>query len=231
MAIADLGERDYGATVIAGRDRLVRSMAGMSGPRGTVPVAGEGWAMRERFARWALCGIAVAVFACLVGVSFGPVGSAEAKTGSAEVKKITGQVEVQRKGEAQWSPVAVGAKLVEGDSIRAWGGASARMDLPDGSTIFLAENSRVVVGKLDFDQQDQAREALFHLAVGKVRAVVSQTALRLVKARQSNFSISTPTAAAAVRGTDFEVTYDDIKQVTRIAVLPESAPASKGDGS
>ena len=105
------------------------------------------------------------------------------------------------------------------------------MDLPDGSTIFLAENSRVVVGKLDFDQQDQAREALFHLAVGKVRAVVSQTALRLVKARQSNFSISTPTAAAAVRGTDFEVTYDDIKQVTRIAVLPESAPAPKGDGS
>ena len=126
------------------------------------------------------------VFACLVGVALGPVGSAEAKTGSAEVKAITGQVEVQRKGEAQWSPAVIGAKLVEGDSIRAWGGASARMDLPDGSTIFLAENSRVVVGKLDFDQQDQAREALFHLAVGKVRAVVSQTALRLVKARQSN---------------------------------------------
>jgi hypothetical protein len=61
--------------------------------------------------------------------------------------------------------------------------------------------------------------------------VVSQTALRLVKARQSNFSISTPTAAAAVRGTDFEVTYDDLKQVTRIAVLPESAPHRKGDGS
>lgn len=187
--------------------------------------------MRERFGRWVFRGIAACVFACLVGVALGPVGSAEAKTGSAEVKAMTGQVEVQRKGEAQWSPVVVGAKLVEGDSIRAWGGASARMDLPDGSTIFLAENSRVVVGKLDFDQQDQAREALFHLAVGKVRAVVSQTALRLVKARQSNFSISTPTAAAAVRGTDFEVTYDDIKQVTRIAVLPESAPAPKGDGS
>jgi hypothetical protein len=176
-------------------------------------------------------GIAAAVFASLVGVALGPAGWAEAKTGSAEVKAITGQVEVMRKGQAQWSPAVIGAKLVEGDNIRAWGGASARMDLPDGSTIFVAENSRVVIGKLDFDQQNQAREALIHLAVGKVRAVVSQTALRLVKARQSNFSISTQTAVAAVRGTDFEVTYDDLQQVMRIAVLPESAPDSKGDGS
>jgi hypothetical protein len=187
--------------------------------------------MRERFGRWVFRGIAVAVFAGLVGVVLGQAGTAEAKTGSAEVKAITGQVEVQRKGEAQWSPVAIGAKLAEGDNIRAWAGASARMDLPDGSTIFLAENSRIVIGKLDFDQQNQAREALFYLAVGKVRAVVSQTALRLVKARQSNFSITTPTAVAAVRGTDFEVTFDDVQQVTRIAVLPESTPASKGDGS
>ena len=160
----------------------------------------------------------------------GPAG-AQLKAGSAEIKVVTGQVEVQLKGETQWVSAVVGAKLVEGDSIRAWAGASARMDLPDGSTIFLAENSRIVVGKLEFDQQNQAREALFHLAVGKVRAVVSRAALSLVKARQSNFSISTQTAVAAVRGTDFEVTYDDMQQVMRIAVLPEARDGAKGDGS
>ncbi len=109
-------------------------------------------------------------------------------------------------------------------------GRSARLDLPDGSTIFVAENSRVAVGKLDYDQQNQVRDVFFHLIVGKVRAVVSQTALSLVKARQSNFSISTQTAVAAVRGTDFEVTYDDQKQVMRIAVLPEAGDGAKGDG-
>jgi hypothetical protein len=186
--------------------------------------------MRERWGRWVFRGLVVAVLA-LVAAMVGPADPVEAKTGNAEVKAITGRVEVQRKGEAQWSPASVGVKLVEGDNIRAWDGASARMDLPDGSTIFVAENSRVVIGKLEFDQQNQAREALFHLAVGKVRAVVSQTALRLVKARQSNFSITTQTAVAAVRGTDFEVTYDEKQQVTRIAVLSESAPPSKGDGS
>ena len=87
------------------------------------------------------------------------------------------------------------------------------------------------MGKLKFDPQNRARDVVFHLVVGKVRAVVSQAALSLVKARQSNFSISTQTAVAAVRGTDFEVTYDDAQHVTRIAVIPETGAGAKGDGS
>ena len=167
----------------------------------------------------------------VIGIALMLAGLAEAKTGSAELKAVTGRVEVQKKGDSQWAPAVVGTQLVEGDNIRAWAGASARMDLPDGSTIFVAENSRLAIGKLEFDQQNQAREALFYLAVGKVRAVVSQTAVRLVKARQSNFSISTQTAVAAARGTDFEVTYDEARQETRIAVLSESGAESKGDGA
>ena len=166
-----------------------------------------------------------------IGIALTLGGLAEAKTGTAELKSVTGRVEIQKKGDVLWVPAAAGAHLVEGDNIRAWAASSARMDLPDGSTIFVAENSRVAVGKLEFDQQNQAREALFYLAVGKVRAVVSQTAVRLVKARQSNFSISTQTAVAAARGTDFEVTYDEARQETRIAVLAESPAERKSDGS
>jgi hypothetical protein len=157
--------------------------------------------------------------------------AAHAAPGSAELKAVTGRVEIQKKGQSQWTAAAVGAKLVEGDSLRAWARSSARLDLLDGSTILLAENSRLVVGKLEFDQQNQTREALFHLAVGKLRAIVSQAAISLVKARQSNFAISTQTAVAAVRGTDFEVTYDDRRKEMRIAVLKESDEGAKGDGS
>jgi hypothetical protein len=157
--------------------------------------------------------------------------AAHAAPGTAELKAVTGRVELQRKGASSWMAATVGTRLVEGDSLRAWAGATARLDLLDGSTIFLAENSRLVVGKLEFDQQNQAREALFHLVVGKLRAVVSQAAISLVKARQSNFAISTQTAVAAVRGTDFEVTYDDRRKEMRIAVLKESDDGAKGDGS
>lgn len=160
---------------------------------------------------------------------FGLVDSAQAQlaTGTAQVRAVTGQVEIQRKGETQWVPAVVGARLVEGDSVRAHAAASAALDLPEGSTIFVAENSRVVVTKLAVDTQNKAREILIHLVVGKVRALVSKASITLVRARKSNFAITTPTAVAAARGTDFEVTFDAVQQTMRIAVLPEPQGGSR----
>ena len=137
----------------------------------------------------------------------------------AEVTKLTGRVEVQRKGDSQWSPTAQGARLSEGDEIRAHAGANAELRTPDGSTVIVAENSRLVVGRLEFDARSNTRTALFHLVVGKARAAVEQAAVTLVRARQSNFVITTPTAVAAVRGTLYEVTYDATLRVMRVAVL------------
>ncbi len=150
------------------------------------------------------------------------------KQGTAEIKALTGQVEIQRKDESQWRPAIVGARLAEGDNIRAHAGGSAVLDLPDGSTIFVAENSRVVVSKLEFDSQSQSRQAFFHLVVGKVRAVVSQAAITLVKARQSNFAISTPTAVAAARGTVYVVLYDAVQNVMQMAVLVKDPQKATG---
>jgi hypothetical protein len=128
--------------------------------------------------------------------------------------------------------VVLGAKLVEGDDVRAFSGASAELQLPDGSTLLVAENSRIVMTKLDFDQTNQSRVVLVHLAVGKVIATLTQGALTLVRARQSNFAITTPTSVAAARGTQYEVLTDAGQ--TRVAVLAEdqkAAPAPWRQGS
>jgi hypothetical protein len=146
------------------------------------------------------------------------------QTGTAEVKRVVGRVEVLKKGQVQWLPVVVGARLSEGDDIRAYAAATAELGLPDGSSIVLAENSRLVITKLEYDAQNQTRLVLFHLSVGKVIASVTRTALSLVRARQSNFTITTPTAVAAARGTLFEVVHDPSNQVTRMAVLEEDGP-------
>jgi hypothetical protein len=157
---------------------------------------------------------------------------AQTHAATAQIRSVTGQVEIQRKGETQWTPAVVGAQLAEGDNIRAHAGASAVLDLPEGSTLFVAENSRVAVSKLEVDSQNNARDVLFHLVVGKVRALVSKASITLVRARQSNFSISTPTAVAAARGTDFEVTFNADKQKMGVAVLPEPQGGSETkDGS
>src|SRR5262249_11374 len=95
----------------------------------------------------------------------------------------------------------------------------------------LAEYSRAVISKLEFDPQTQTRQAFFHLVVGKVQAVVSQAAISLVKARQSNFAVTTPTAVAAARGTVFEVVYDATQNVMRMAVIVKDPQRAAGLGA
>ena len=145
--------------------------------------------------------------------------SAQQAPPSAELKRVIGRVEILRKGQTQWIPAVIGAQLVEGDDIRAFAGAQAELALPDTSTVLLAENSRLLVTKLEYDRQQQSRLVLLHLVVGKVRAAIAQTAITLVRARQSNFGISTPTAVAAARGTIVWVYTDGTR--TLVAVEPE----------
>ena len=148
----------------------------------------------------------------------GPVTAQQALP-SAELKRVVGRVEILAKGQTQWIPAVVGARLAEGDDIRAYAGASAEVALPDTSTVVVAENSRLLLTKMEYDPQSQSRLMLLHLVVGKVRATVAQAAISLARVRQSNFAISTPTAVAAARGTILWVFTDGQKSM--MAVEPE----------
>jgi hypothetical protein len=149
-------------------------------------------------------------------------GSAEAqmRPSSAELVRVTGRVELLPKGQTAWAPAAVGARLVEGDQVRALAAAAADLTLPDGSTILIAENTRFAVTKLDYDTGNRDRDASFHVVAGKVRAQVSQAAVQLVRARQSNFNISTPNGVAAVRGTIVVIAFNPATQETAAYVFP-----------
>ena len=153
---------------------------------------------------------------------FAAVGSAEAqmRPASAEIVRATGRVDVMPKGQPAWLPATVGARLVEGDQVRALAGGAADLTLPDGSTILVAENTRFAVAKLDYDGATRDRDASFHVVAGKVRAQVSQAAVQLVRARQSNFNISTPNGVAAVRGTIVVIAHNPATQETLTFVLP-----------
>ena len=162
--------------------------------------------------------VAAVVLGALIPLALVNPTLAQQAPPSAELKRVIGRVEVLRKGQTQWIPAVIGGRLMEGDDIRAFSGAQVELALPDTSTVQLAENSRLLLTKLEYDQQNQTRIVLLHLVVGKVRAAIAQTAIALVRTRQSNFGISTPTAVAAARGTIVWMAYDG---VTLIAVEPE----------
>ena len=157
--------------------------------------------MRGRRPNESLRLVAAMVLGVLLALPLADSALAQQAPASAELKRVIGRVEILRKGQTQWIPAVIGARLVEGDDIRAFSGAQVELALPDTSTVQLAENSRLLVTKLEYDQQQQSRLVLLHLVVGKVRAAIAQTAITLVRTRQSNFGISTPTAVAAARGT------------------------------
>lgn len=175
--------------------------------------------MRERWTNGVLRLGAVLALAGLLAMALADSAVAQQASPSAELRRVIGRVEILRKGQSQWIPAVIGARLVEGDDIRAFSGAQAELTLPDTSTVQLAENSRLLMTKLEYDAQQQSRFVLLHLVVGKVRAAVAQTAITLVRARQSNFGISTPTAVAAARGTIVWVYTDGTRSL--VAVEPE----------
>lgn len=170
--------------------------------------------------------VSVVVLAAVVLLALPQAASAQ-QPAAAELTRVIGRVEVLRKGQTQWGPAVIGANLVEGDDIRAFSGASAELTLPDTSTVVLAENSRLLLSKLEFDKARQTRTVLVHLAIGKVRAVIAQAAIALVRARQSNFAITTPTAVAAARGTVVWVFTDG--QSSLVAVEPQAGIPSRVD--
>ena len=120
--------------------------------------------------------VLVATALLLVAARASDAQQAAPPQSSAELTRVVGRVEVLRKGQAQWVAAVIGARLTEGDDIRAFSGALAELTLPDTSTIVLAENSRLLVSKLSVDPQNQSRTVLVHLAVGKVRAFIAQAA-------------------------------------------------------
>jgi hypothetical protein len=176
--------------------------------------------MRGRWTNGWLRLVAAVVLGALLPLALANSALAQQAPASAELKRVIGRVEILRKGQTQWIPAVIGARLVEGDDIRAFSGAQVELALPDTSTVQLAENSRLLVTKLEYDQQQQSRLVLLHLVVGKVRAAIAQTAITLVRTRQSNFGISTPTAVAAARGTIVWLYTDG----TRTLVAVESEP-------
>lgn len=154
-------------------------------------------------------------------------GSAEAQmqATSAEIVRANPPVDVMRKGQSNWVAATVGGRLVEGDQVRALAGGSADLNLPDGSTILIAENTRFAVTRLDYDQATRDRDASFHLVAGKIKAQVSQAAVTLARTRQSNFNISTPNGVAAVRGTIVIMAHNPATGETLAFVFPSPGQA------
>jgi hypothetical protein len=149
---------------------------------------------------------ALGVGAILTLLSAAPA-SAQVRQEQAKLTNVVGQVEVLRRGTTAWQPAKAGMALSVGDEIRAAQNSGAEIAMVDGSIVMVFARSRLQIRQLTTETTTQERRSWFHLVVGLVRYIVSQPAVTLVRARQNQFTISTPTAVMAARGTDGVLGY------------------------
>lgn len=118
----------------------------------------------------------------------GPLFAADAKP--ARLVHAAGDVTIE--GKAGGRLAKSGAALAEGDSVVTAAGAVAVVELPDGSRLKLRESSRLAV---TFPGPNAPATEAF-LSFGSVFAKVAKRA-------GQRFQVRTPSAVAAVRGTEF----------------------------
>src|SRR5215471_3773234 len=86
-----------------------------------------------------------------------------------------------------------------GDELRTGPGGSIILTVPDGSYMVVSENSRVVIE----DFWSGNFKSIMNLMLGQVRFYISR-----LGGRPNPYSVRTPTALIAVRGTIFDVEVD-----------------------
>lgn len=113
------------------------------------------------------------------------------------VYDLDGQVSLRRAGSADWVPAPKGAAVNEGDALRTGAAAWCELLFKDGSYIKLEADSETSAERLKSDAE--GRTFSFSFLKGKALWMAS----KLKWKTRSAFSVRTPSAVCAVRGTDF----------------------------
>lgn len=116
----------------------------------------------------------------------------------ANIGSITGTdgaVYYKAKKKKEWQIAHIERIINTGDSIKTGADGRARLELIDGSTLTIANNSELVMHR--FLLRKKKRSAIFKLSTGKMRAVVSKFK------GSTDIKVKTPTVLLGVRGTDF----------------------------
>ena len=126
------------------------------------------------------------------------------KERSARIKFLKGNVQ-RNEGKGWHSVSRVGTILLQQDKLKTGGNGRVEVQFDDGSLLQLTSNSSISLKEYSYSRK--GRKANVNLKKGAIFANVNK--LR----RNSNFKVSTATAVAGVRGTQFYVSIDKKENV------------------
>jgi hypothetical protein len=154
-----------------------------------------------------LLGTAIAV-AALWGVP------AQAEEAVGSVAALEGQAQAQRSGEATWNALAAGSPVFLRDRLRTLADSRLKVLFGEDAVVTLGAGSELTVDE-QVVPQDGGNRSYFSVLTGTVRALVSER----YGAPGGSFEMETPTAVAAVRGTEFVVSHSIVADETTVLGL------------
>jgi FecR-like protein len=125
--------------------------------------------------------------------------------GTLKVSSTSGQIEWRAASSKAFVPLT--NQLIQaGDELRTGPGAQLILTAPDGSYMVVSENSKLVVE----DFWSGNFKSIMNLMLGHVRFYIQHFG-----GRPNPYSVRTPTALIAVRGTEFDVIVDEVQSEVR----------------
>ena len=121
---------------------------------------------------------------------------------------LGGTVEIHKAGAPGWAPARKGDALEQGDRVRTGEKAWCELLLRDGSYVKLDAGSETAADELKASAGERA------LSFSFLRGKALWMAARLKARAASKFSVRTPSAVCAVRGTDFSITVSTSGETT-----------------
>lgn len=138
-------------------------------------------------------------------------------------------VQTQENKAGTWYEARPGMPLEDGDKVKVGSPGSAELTLSDGGVIYLNSNTDLEIESLD------RQKSSFFLAMGSLVAKIESFIKSAARTRDCpecrgsgglfGMSIRTPTAVAAVRGTEFGVEYSPFTGETCVGVFDEGSVA------
>ncbi|MGZ3727281.1 MAG: FecR family protein [Pseudobdellovibrio sp.] len=131
------------------------------------------------------------------------IGIIMIKEGSVKITDVAGEIEAN---------VTVGLVIEEGDVIETGADSYAKIVMHDRNILNIPEKSRIIIRHYESQNPPQVD---INLQEGQIRSEV----MRKYDQQDSHFEISTPTAVAGVRGTDFLVEFNGAEEKSAVTTF------------
>jgi hypothetical protein len=129
------------------------------------------------------------------------------------VATLEGTADIGRGGT--WTTAELGTAVALGDQVRTGNPGRLSIVFQDDSVLTVADDSQLVIDQQLFNPSGGVVRSLIGLLRGKLQAVVGE----YYHEEGSAYEVTTATAVAGVRGTEFSVSYDAITEVTEVMAV------------